>query len=212
MPDENQQTTPADNTQTPESTQPIQTDSPAPVTDSTPSDMPPEAPESPTNVVDIPLGKDGNGAGVQQPAESKEWIPSYAGMTDLGEKKPEELPPSASLPEETPPASQTQTLNSAKAEYDATVQMGGNEPIKTQSFIRGLLEKAKLAIQRKKRKKLDKIMSMFLKQASITNDEVEKYLHISDATATRYLSILVKEGKIKQNGKTGKSVSYTKTN
>jgi predicted HTH transcriptional regulator len=86
--------------------------------------------------------------------------------------------------------------------------MAGNKPIKTQSFIRGLLEKAKLAIQNRKRKKLDKIMSMFLKQASITNDEVEKYLHVSDATATRYLSILVKEEKIKQNGKTGKSVFY----
>ena len=44
----------------------------------------------------------------------------------------------------------------------------------------------------------------------VTNDEVEKFLHVSDATATRYLSQLEKEGKIKQNGKTGKGVSYSK--
>ena len=72
------------------------------------------------------------------------------------------------------------------------------------------LTKAQLTIQNKKRKKLDSILTMFAKQKNITNDEVEKLLHVSDATATRYLSILEKEGKIKQNGKTGHMVSYSK--
>lgn len=40
--------------------------------------------------------------------------------------------------------------------------------------------------------------------------EVEKLLRISDATATRYLDILEKEGKIRQEGKTGKYVVYVK--
>ena len=61
-----------------------------------------------------------------------------------------------------------------------------------------------------KRKKLERIMSLFLKQSKITNDEVEKFLHVSDATATRYLSILEKENKIRQVGKTGKGVSYSR--
>jgi Fic family protein len=65
-------------------------------------------------------------------------------------------------------------------------------------------------IQFRKRKKLDKVMSLFLKHSKITNDEVEKFMHVSDATATRYLSQLEKEGKIKQTGKTGKSVFYSK--
>ena len=73
-----------------------------------------------------------------------------------------------------------------------------------------LLVMARNAIQFRKRNKLDKIMSLFLKQPKITNDEVEKFLHVSDATATRYLSQLEKEGKIKQNGKTGKGVSYSR--
>ncbi len=51
-------------------------------------------------------------------------------------------------------------------------------------------------------------MSLFLKQPQVTNDEVEKLLHISDATATRYLELLEKEGKVKQVGRTGKGVSY----
>lgn len=78
------------------------------------------------------------------------------------------------------------------------------------SLARELLIKARNAIQFRKRKKLDKVMSLFLKQSKITNDEVEKFLHVSDATATRYLSILKKEGKIKQSGRTGKAVSYSR--
>ena len=73
-----------------------------------------------------------------------------------------------------------------------------------------LLNKAKLAIQSRKRKKLDKIMTLFLKNSKITNDEVEKFLHVSDATTERYLNILEKENKIKQVGKTGHAVAYIK--
>ncbi len=76
--------------------------------------------------------------------------------------------------------------------------------------MRELLLKAKDAIQFRKRKKLDKVMGLFASRTSVTNDEVEKLLHVSDSTATRYLSILEKEGKIQQTGKTGRSVSYTK--
>jgi len=39
---------------------------------------------------------------------------------------------------------------------------------------------------------------------------VENLLLVSDATATRYLDELEKEGKIKQVGKTGKGVFYEK--
>ncbi|MEK7564596.1 MAG: hypothetical protein AAB510_03485 [Patescibacteria group bacterium] len=78
------------------------------------------------------------------------------------------------------------------------------------SFAIELLIKARNAIQFRKRKKLNRVMSLFLAHSKITNDNVEKLLHVSDATATRYLSILEKEGKIKQNGKTGKGVSYSR--
>lgn len=83
-------------------------------------------------------------------------------------------------------------------------------PIINKNPIRELLNNARFAIQTRKKKKLEKILSLFAKRTSITNDDVEKLLHISDATATRYLTILKKENKIKQIGKTGKSVSYSK--
>lgn len=76
--------------------------------------------------------------------------------------------------------------------------------------IRDFLNKARIATQDRKRKKRDKIMQALSTKNKITNDEVEKLLHVSDATATRYLSALEKEGKIKQVGKTGTGVVYSK--
>ena len=76
--------------------------------------------------------------------------------------------------------------------------------------IRDFLNKARVATQDRKRKKRDKIMLALTTKNKITNDEVEKLLHVSDATATRYLSALEKENKIKQVGKTGTGVVYQK--
>jgi hypothetical protein len=97
-----------------------------------------------------------------------------------------------------------------KTSETGTAQIPPNEPLVSRNRVIELLNKAKLAIQFRKRKKLDRIMEMFAKQTKITNDEVEKFLHVSDATAERYLNILEKENKIKQVGKTGKAVWYSR--
>lgn len=73
-----------------------------------------------------------------------------------------------------------------------------------------LLEKARLAIHLRKEKKLARIMALFEKHPVVTNDDVEKLLHVSDATAARYLSELEREGKVKQGGKEGRGVVYIK--
>ena len=78
------------------------------------------------------------------------------------------------------------------------------------NLARDLAAKARAVIQNRKRVKLDKILAELTKKGSVTNDQVEKLLHVSDATATRYLAQLEKEGKIQQIGKTGKSVKYQK--
>ncbi len=83
-------------------------------------------------------------------------------------------------------------------------------PLQNTNFARDLLNKARVAIQSRKQKKLDKILTFLNTKPKITNNEVEKLLHVSDATATRYLSELEKEGKIQQVGKTGKAVEYTR--
>lgn len=76
------------------------------------------------------------------------------------------------------------------------------------SIVNALLIRARAIIQTRKRKKLERIMEDVAKHGSITNDQVEKSLHVSDTSATRYLGILVREGRLKQIGTTGKAVRY----
>ncbi|KKW14521.1 MAG: Signal recognition particle receptor FtsY [Parcubacteria group bacterium GW2011_GWA2_50_10b] len=82
-------------------------------------------------------------------------------------------------------------------------------PVSLVSRARELLVKARETIQFRKRKKLDKIMSIFLKQSTIANDDVQKLLYVSDATATRYLDQLEREGRIKKEN-AGKYLSYSR--
>ena len=70
--------------------------------------------------------------------------------------------------------------------------------------------KGPAARKEKVRQRLAKIMDVLNEKASITNDEVEKLLRVSDATATRYLEQLEKEGRVVQIGKTGRGVLYRK--
>lgn len=60
----------------------------------------------------------------------------------------------------------------------------------------------------KKEKNKDNILSHLREKGSVTNNDIEKLLGVSDATATRYLSELEKEGKVEQIGKTGQGVEY----
>lgn len=113
----------------------------------------------------------------------------------------------------TKPEQEISEVEPSEAKYQTPTQTKLIPSIAIQTSrnsIRELKVGAEIAIQNRKRKKLDHIMTLFAKRTNITNDEVEKLLHVSDATATRYLSVLEKEGKIKQTGKTGKGVSYLK--
>lgn len=115
--------------------------------------------------------------------------------------------PSEPLPPE--PAPEPESVETDYASAPSPIQ-AESVSIPKPNLVRDLLNKARFAIQTRKRVKLDRIMTLFAKRTNITNDEVEKFLHVSDATATRYLEILEKENKIKQSGKTGKAVSYSK--
>ena len=79
-----------------------------------------------------------------------------------------------------------------------------------QNILMLLLTKARLVTQLRKQKKLLKVMALFAKKSHITNSDVAKLLHVSNATALRYLTQLERENKIVQVGKTGHAVSYKK--
>ena len=65
---------------------------------------------------------------------------------------------------------------------------------------KSFLAKALESIQFRKKAKLEKIIKLANEKKVITNDDVEKFLHVSDATATRYLNILVKQNRLKVSG------------
>src|SRR3989338_10779338 len=144
---------------------------------------------------------------------------------------PEPTPPEPAAPVETPTPAQTEQAPTETP----TAQIPESEPLPPEPepivptpapqppqqaavsasaspahASRDLLVQARATIQDRKHKKLEKIMEALTAKGKITNDEVEKLLHVSDATATRYLSALEKEGKIQQVGKTGKAVEYTR--
>ncbi len=54
-----------------------------------------------------------------------------------------------------------------------------------------------------------KILAFVQEHGKIQNNDVEKLVGVSNATAERYLDELEKEGKLTQHGTIGQSVSYT---
>ena len=67
-------------------------------------------------------------------------------------------------------------------------------------FIKSLLIKAQAKIQFNKTKKLEKLIQFAQKKQIITNDDVQKLLYVSDATAARYLVKLVQQGRLTRVG------------
>jgi len=53
-----------------------------------------------------------------------------------------------------------------------------------------------------------KILEFLRENGKVVNNDIEKLLGVSDATVTRYMSELEKEGKVRQIGKTGVAVYY----
>ena len=158
---------------------------------------------------------------VAEPAPTETLTPEPAEATQPAPTEPViETPPAAQVETLTPtqipePVTQAPTPAPVAPTTPTPAQVVASVvvPITAQTFtksIRELFTKAQLAIQNRKGKKIDRVMTLFAKQTMITNNEVEKLLHISDSTATRYLNTLTKEGKIKQNTKKGHTTSYSK--
>jgi ribosomal protein S25 len=185
---------------------------------SAPADVPLKAPQAPANEVTPPLAKDDNL--IQNVPESQPAEPVQTPQT--GEISPVAEPVPPAQPVETPATSpETQTPQTVVNEpLGELLKPNIPEPAPTPTpaepvspkpnLARQLIAKAREAIQNRKRKKIDRILDLFAKRTNITNNQVADFLHVSDATATRYLQILENENKVRQIGKTGKGVKYEK--
>ena len=84
-----------------------------------------------------------------------------------------------------------------KLEKEGAVAESGKKEI--EEVGRALAEHNK-AVQEKIEEKKGRIIAVLQERSRITNDDVQKELGVSDATATRYLDDLEKDGKIIQQG------------
>ena len=154
-------------------------------------DIPQPISESPSTAIESPAPESAPSTPEPAPAPAEATLAPETAQIPPNEPLPPESEPIETAPEppQTAAPAQTGILHTA----------------------RDLLTKARVSIQDRKRKKRDRIMQALATKTKITNDEVEKLLHVSDATATRYLTALEKEGRIIQVGKKGKGVLYIKT-
>lgn len=143
------------------------------------------------------------------PAPSSETAqPEIAPAAEASQTESAQEVPSGAV--EAPRASENSEAVTDTIPEPQTAQTIPTQSAPTVTHPHGDLVAANAKIQSTKRKRMDKIMARLSEKGRITNDEVEKLLRVSDATATRYLETLEKENRIKQTGKTGTGVFYEK--
>ena len=149
---------------------------------SEPAEMSPKAPESPTNDSTSVSIESQNG-GVNQPGSEVVEPPKEASISE----------PVRSVPAESaPPAPAPVTLQAPQQQSPAQQDQTG--------VIRLLLAKAQAKIQSNNQKKLDKIILFAQKKKIVANEDIQLLLHVSSATATRYLVKLVQQGRLARVG------------
>lgn len=161
-------------------------DAPIPPMDSESSEALPEAPEAlregfSDESNNIPPSNSTPTEAVNEPKPEEKSAPNEPSPEPVSEPTKAPEPETAQIPVNEPLENENKTSNEQA------------KPVREQpksNLTHELLIIARNAIQFRKRKKLDRVMSLFLKQSKITK--------------------LEKENKIKQVGKTGKGVSYSR--
>ncbi len=137
---------------------------------------------------------------IETPASAPEIPPveSTSPSPEIPLTQPSAPPPEPSESAPTPASTPTQTSE------PPTIQTQASTMVVT--GLSGLLSRAKEKIQFRKRAKLEKIVVLAQSKGKIANDNVQKLLRCSDATASRYLAELVKQGRLKMISRRGAAV------
>jgi predicted HTH transcriptional regulator len=134
------------------------------------------------------------GEGIKAPKE--ENLSEETPVTETPVETPTgEMSPEAPK-EEAPP----ETQQEVKEPQIETQEIPPTTPTPQPPLLRQLWQKALEKIKERKSKRLEKILQLASKKGEITNDDVEKLLHVSDRAASRYLNELVKQGRLKRIG------------
>lgn len=208
-------------------------DDASPPAESPAESAPPPAPpvETPTETPAEPAPPPGAPANLPTEASAPTGVPVAAAEVPVGPAEAESthtlvyesIPPSLNEPPVGQNSSPTgQAISEPKNEITNDIQAVEPEPPheipppQTTSApaapprSRELLVQARAKRAANMQKNLERIMAELEKTGTISNNGVQKLLNTSNATAIRYLSMLVKQGKIKREGN-GRGVVYVKT-
>jgi len=126
---------------------------------------------------------------VPDPAAIPNAEPVVEAESAVGEVAVQEAVPETEIAEPEPAAQEPPASVSTHAPTPAPAPASIVSPV-----LKMGLEK----IRFRKRAKLEKIIALAREKHSITNDDVQLAVQVSDATATRYLSQLVHEGRLRR--------------
>lgn len=136
----------------------------------------------------------------QPPATSVPVIPEESQSAQESIVEPPKVAASAS-------ASQPATQSSSSPPPQQTPAAQSSQ--QAQSSMWSATDRAHAVAKRisKKEARLAKVVELAKEKGRITNVDIEKLLHVSDATASRYGTILVQRGLLKREGK-GRGAYY----
>jgi len=155
----------------------------------------------------VPADTASSGSAMQDSSEVKP-----ASAESSGEAKPAVEPiQSASVPksEDKAEPATSNTPSTAQVAHPSSLEALGASFIANMKRARELLVKARATLSFRRKNKIEKVMTLFVKKSKIVNQDVRDLLHTTEHTATDYLNVLVKEGKIKKEGENNKAY-YTK--
>lgn len=67
---------------------------------------------------------------------------------------------------------------------------------------------AAIGLDAKKRERKEKVLALLGEHKELSNSDIREALGVSERSVVRYLDELEREGKVKQVGSTGRSVTY----
>jgi hypothetical protein len=200
MDDQNTPSEPVENTEAqepaPAAVEPVS----AQPTGSDTANTPPTAPESPINDDSSSPVEDQNPPINQQESDEQNGPISVPNKPEVpvDNQSVSEPAPATDEPPISEPVQPTQVQStpvSAPTPQTPTAEQTQSSAQQNQvGFIHSLLIKAQAKIQSNKQKKLNEIIQLAQKKQTIKNEDVQKLLRISSATATRYLVKLVQQG------------------
>ena len=138
--------------------------------------------------------------------ERIEPVKESSSQTQKAEREP--IAPVVQSSEPQPQSTPEQPQIKERIVYKKDPRNVANTPEGTANFIQKLLIKARVRIQERKRKKLDKIMGLFDTKSQITNKDARGLFRVTKRTIRRYFDQLEREQKIIQVGGVGRGVIY----